>query len=65
MQLQSVVLAAVIAALPVSAFTNGSIVPPYICNPQTDGLPKSFGQLLQFTQEQVKTVAFNQNRMSP
>lgn len=58
------VLAAVAFALPAYAFTNGSIVPPYICNPQSDGLPKSFGQLLLYTSEQVNTVAFNTNSSS-
>jgi len=50
-------------AMPSYAFTNGTLVPSYICNPQNDGLPKSFGQLLQYTQKKVTTLAFNNNRM--
>jgi hypothetical protein len=49
------------AATPTLAFTNGSLVPPYICSPTADGLPKSFGQLLQFTREQTPQVAFSTN----
>jgi len=48
-------------AMPSYAFTNGTLVPSYICNPQSDGLPKSFGQLLQYTQKKVTTLAFNNN----
>jgi hypothetical protein len=49
---------------PVFAFTNGSLVPGYICNSHPDGLPKSFGQLLPYTREQVGTIAFNENGRS-
>jgi hypothetical protein len=61
MHYRSTILAALAAATPALAFTNGSLVPPYICNPTADGLPKSFGQLLLFTREQTPTVAFSQN----
>ncbi|KIV99650.1 hypothetical protein, variant 2 [Verruconis gallopava] len=60
-QVQSFFLAAVFTAAPALAFTNGTLVPAYICNPVNDGMPKSFGQLLQLTREQTPTVAFNQN----
>jgi hypothetical protein len=61
MQFKITILAALIAATPAFAFTNGSLVPSYICNPHNDGLPKSFGQLLQFTREQTTKVAFSAN----
>lgn len=61
MQLEAILFAAILAAAPAAAFTNGTLVPAYICNPTADGLPKSFGQLLQFTREQTPKVAFNQN----
>jgi hypothetical protein len=59
MQLTAVVLSALFAATQVSAFTNGSLVPPYICNPNADGLPKSFAQLLPYTRKQLQKVAFD------
>jgi hypothetical protein len=61
MQLKTTIFTALIAAAPALAFTNGSLVPPYICHPTNDGLPKSFGQLLQFTREQTPKVAFSAN----
>jgi hypothetical protein len=61
MQFQTILLAALSVATPALAFTNGSLVPPYVCNPTPDGLPKSFGQLLLFTREQTPTVAFGPN----
>ena len=64
MQLPTLVLAALTAALPALAFTNGSLVPAYICNPTPDGLPKSFGQVLSFTREMTEAVAFNANGVS-
>jgi hypothetical protein len=48
-------------ATPVAAFTNGSIVPAYICDAKPDGLPKSFGQLLPYTREMTGPIAFNPN----
>jgi hypothetical protein len=56
-------LIAVLAATAprVSAFTMGKLVPAYICAPAGDGMPKSFGQLLQLTRNQVPTVAYNTN----
>lgn len=42
-----------------NAFTNGSLIPPYFCNPNNDGLPKSLGQLLPLTQLDVGLIAFN------
>jgi hypothetical protein len=50
-----------LTALPTFAFTNGSLVPAYICKPKVDGLPKSFGQLLQYTREPTTKVGFNTN----
>jgi len=61
MYLSSVILAALAAISPVLAFTNGSLVPAYICDARPDGLPKSFGQLLPYTREQTGTIAFNEN----
>lgn len=43
MGLQTVLLAALLVAAPAAAFTNGTLVPAYICNPVADGMPKSFG----------------------
>ncbi|KAF2093816.1 hypothetical protein NA57DRAFT_80818 [Rhizodiscina lignyota] len=62
MGLKIVLSAAILAAAPAVAFTNGTLVPAYICNPVADGMPKTFGQLLQLTREQTPTVAFNQNK---
>jgi len=62
MYLSSLIFAALVAVSPVSAFTNGSLVPAYICDARPDGLPKSFGQLLPYTREQAGTIAFNSNR---
>jgi len=45
----------------VSAFTMGKLIPAYICAPAGDGMPKSFGQLLQLTRNQLGKVAFNAN----
>lgn len=61
MHFQTIIFAASIASKTALAFTNGSLVPSYICHPNADGLPKSFGQLLQFTREQTPTVAFGPN----
>ena len=60
MQFTTLVLAA-LAAVPALAFTNGSLVPAYICNPKPDGLPKNFGEVLSFTREMTGPVAFNAN----
>jgi hypothetical protein len=62
MQISTLILIALTAIGPVAAFTNGTLVPAYICNPRPDGLPKSFGQLLPYTREQLEAVAFNANR---
>jgi hypothetical protein len=59
MQLLTIVLSALIAAVPISAFTNGSLIPAYICNPTPDGMPKSFGELLKFVKKDVQTIAFD------
>jgi len=61
MQISTLILIALTAIGPVAAFTNGTLVPAYICNPRPDGLPKSFGQLLPYTREQLEAVAFNAN----
>jgi hypothetical protein len=53
-------LALLAAAAPqVSAFTYGKLIPAYICAPAGDGMPKSFGQLLQLTRNQLGDVAYN------
>jgi hypothetical protein len=49
-------------AVQVSAFTNGTLVPAYICNPVDDGMPKAFGQLLPYLRKNGKSVAFDTNR---
>jgi len=55
-------LTALVAAVsPAWAFTNGTLVPAYICNPTPDGMPKSFGQLLTYTREPVGPMSFNTN----
>lgn len=44
------------------AFTNGSLIPAYFCNPKPDGLPKSLGQLIpQTVKDQGDVLAFNGN----
>jgi len=48
-------------AVQVSAFTNGTLVPAYICNPVDDGMPKAFGQLLPYLRKNGKSVAFDAN----
>lgn len=60
MQFKAIIITALTAASGM-AFTNGSLVPAYICNPQADGLPKSFGQLLPYTREPTTKVGFNTN----
>jgi len=65
MQLTTFVLAALTAAIPALAFTNGTLVPAYMCNPHPDGLPKNYGQLLSFTREMTGTIAFNANGLFP
>jgi len=39
----------------------GKLVPAYICAPLGDGMPKSFGELLQLTRNQLDEVAFNED----
>jgi hypothetical protein len=57
-------LLALAAVLPATAFTNGSLIPSYFCNPVPDGLPKSLGELIPFTKkEQCGPLAFNANGM--
>jgi hypothetical protein len=63
-QYPTFVAAALAAVFQALAFTNGSLVPSYICNPTPDGLPKSYGQLLPFTSLQLGTIAFNANGLS-
>jgi len=58
MQQRSFLTAAILAcATQVSAFTNGSLVPSYICNPTADGLPKAFAQLLPYTRKNAQVIA--------
>jgi hypothetical protein len=44
----------------VSAFTNGTLLPAYLCGPANDGMPKSLGQVLNFAIFDKDTpLAFN------
>jgi hypothetical protein len=62
MQQRSFLTAALLAwASQVSAFTNGSLVPSYICNPASDGLPKAFAQLLPYTRKNAAVIAVDGN----
>ncbi len=55
-------LLALAAVLPADAFTNGSLIPSYFCNPKDDGLPKSLGELIPQThKDQTGPLAFNAN----
>jgi hypothetical protein len=55
-------LLALATVLPSEAFTNGSLIPSYFCNPKPDGLPKSLGELIPFTiKDQTGPLAFNAN----
>lgn len=55
-------LLALATVLPTLAFTNGSLIPSYFCNPKPDGLPKSLGELIPFTvKDQNTALAFNTN----
>ena len=57
-------LLALVTILPVHAFTNGTLVPAYFCNPIPDGMPKSLGELIPFTiKDQCADLAFNANGM--
>jgi hypothetical protein len=52
--------------LPVQAFTNGSLIPAYFCNPVPDGMPKSLGELIPYTiKDQCADLAFNANGVVP
>lgn len=64
MKLSTAFVAAIAAVTPALAFTNGSLVPAYICDPIMDGLPKSFGELLPYTREMTCAIAFNPNGLS-
>ena len=63
MQFSSVLVSALLAAVPALAFTNGSLVPSYICGKANDGYPKSFGQLLGYTREEVAAISFSPDGM--
>jgi hypothetical protein len=58
----SLLLSAFAAVVQVAAFTNGTLVPAYICNPVDDGMPKAFAQLLPYMRKNGKSVAFDSNR---
>jgi hypothetical protein len=60
----SLLLSAFAAVVQVAAFTNGTLVPAYICNPVDDGMPKAFAQLLPYLRKNGKSVAFDANRSS-
>lgn len=63
MQLPLAILAAIVAITPVSAFTNGALVPSYICNPQNDGLPKKFSDVLAKTMKKVRTYVSRSTKL--
>lgn len=53
---------ALAAVLPTQAFTNGTLIPAYFCNPVPDGMPKSLGELIPFTKKDIcADLAFNNN----
>ncbi|KAE9373509.1 hypothetical protein N431DRAFT_465795 [Stipitochalara longipes BDJ] len=55
-------LLALATVIPTQAFTNGSLIPSYFCNPKPDGLPKSLGELIPFTvKDQNTALTFNTN----
>lgn len=55
-------LLALATVLPTQAFTNGSLIPSYFCNPVPDGLPKSLGELIPFTvKDMTGPLPFNAN----
>jgi len=55
-------LLALATVLPAQAFTNGTLIPAYFCNPVPDGMPKSLGELIPFTvKDQDCPLAFNSN----
>jgi len=57
-------LLALATVLPAQAFTNGTLIPAYICNPKPDGMPKSLGELIPRTvKDQNNALAFNNNGM--
>jgi hypothetical protein len=58
----SIILAA-LSVGQVSAFTNGTLVPSYICNPNADGLPKAFAQVLPYTRKNLQVVGFDAKGM--
>jgi len=62
MHTKATIASVLLAVSQVTAFTNGSLVPSYICNPNPDGLPKAFSQVLPYTRKQAKTVAFDANK---
>ena len=45
----------------VGAFTNGTLLPAYLCGPANDGNPKTLGGVLKSLVRNVKTVQFNKN----
>ena len=50
------------AVVPIEAFTNGTLIPAYFCNPVPDGMPKSLGQLIPFTKKDMDAdLSFNAN----
>jgi hypothetical protein len=58
----SLLLSTLAVVVQVTAFTNGTLVPAYICNPVDDGMPKAFSELLPYLRKNGKTVAFDANR---
>lgn len=54
-------LLALAAVLPAQAFTNGTLIPAYFCNPVPDGMPKSLGELIPLTIKEQGELAFNSN----
>ena len=62
MSLLTISLLALASVVPTQAFTNGTLIPAYFCNPVPDGMPKSLGELIPFTiKDQCADLAFNAN----
>jgi hypothetical protein len=66
MALLTIFLLALAAVVPTQAFTNGSLVPTYFCNPDLDGMPKALGELLPYLlEDNTSPIAFNNNCQFP
>jgi hypothetical protein len=62
----TIFLLALATVVPTQAFTNGSLVPAYFCNPEPDGMPKALGELLPYLlEDNPGPIAFNNNCQFP